>query len=118
MYDEIISKLIHSTPNVTTIKVFDFLIHKNKFEGGVIISRKYIANELKLPNTSVSRSINWLIENNFLTETTSNGFSKFIINNEIDQIKNIKPKNEIPESETPQPKKEIISKGGKTRVCW
>ena len=64
MYSKIISKLIQSTPNVATIRVFDFLIHKNKFEGGVVISRKYIADELKLPNTSVQRAIIWLLENN------------------------------------------------------
>ena len=92
MYSEIISKLIQSTPNVATIRVFDFLIHKNKFEGGVVISRKFIADELKLPGTSVLRAINWLIENKYLTETTSNGFSKFIINVENKQIDEVNSK--------------------------
>ena len=114
MYSEIISKLIQSTPNVATIRVFDFLIHKNKFEGGVVISRKFIADELKLPGTSVLRAINWLIENKYLTETTSNGFSKFIINVENKQIDEVNSKEESKEIEKTQPKQEIIRKGGKT----
>ena len=114
MYSEIISKLIQSTPNVATIRVFDFLIHKNKFEGGVVISRKFIADELKLPGTSVLRAINWLIENKYLTETTSNGFSKFIINVENKQIDEVNSKEKSKEIEKTQPKQEIIRKGGKT----
>ena len=114
MYSEIISKLIQSTPNVATIRVFDFLIHKNQFEGGVVISRKFIADELKLPGTSVLRAINWLLENKYLTETTSNGFSKFIINVENKQIDKVNSKEESKEIEKTQPKQEIIRKGGKT----
>ena len=114
MYSEIISKLIQSTPNVATIRVFDFLTHKNQFEGGVVISRKFIADELKLPGTSVLRAINWLIENKYLTETTSNGFSKFIINVENKQIDEVNSKEKSKEIEKTQPKQEIIRKGGKT----
>ena len=109
-----ISKLIQSTPNVATIRVFDFLTHKNQFEGGVVISRKFIADELKLPGTSVLRAINWLLENKYLTETTLNGFSKFIINVENKQIEDVKAKDEPQELEKSQPKQEIIRKGGKT----
>ena len=109
-----ISKLIQSTPNVATIRVFDFLTHKNQFEGGVVISRKFIADELKLPGTSVLRAINWLLENKYLTETTSNGFSKFIINVENKQIEDVKVKDEPQELEKSQPKQEVIRKGGKT----
>ena len=114
LYSEVISKLIQSTPNVATIRVSDFLTHKNQFEGGVVISRKFIADELKLPGTSVLRAINWLLENKYLTETTSNGFSKFIINVENKQIEDVKVKDEPQELEKSQPKQEVIRKGGKT----
>ena len=85
-----------------------------KFEGGVLINRKFIADELKLPGTSFLRAINWLIENKYLTETTSNGFSKFIINVENKQIDEVNSKEESKEIEKSQPKQEIIRKGGKT----
>ena len=84
MYDDKISKLIQTAPNLVTVRIFDLLLHKKIYDGGVIISKKFIADELNLNNMAVARAFKWLIENNFVTETSDNGLPKFILHYKSD----------------------------------
>lgn len=112
VYNKIMSKLIRTAPSFNVIKVYDFLITANKFEGGVVGTKQFIADEIQTTLQSVIRSFKWLKNNNYVIETTVNGIPKFIINENILQNE-VKPQNKEVE-EVKQPRHEIIRKGGKT----
>ena len=116
VYNKIMSKLIRTAPSFNVIKVYDFLITANKFEGGVVGTKQFIANKIQTTLNSVIRSFKWLKDNNYVTETTVNGIPKFIINeNILDNDNKITPSDtSINIKETNKPKATVIHRGGKT----
>ena len=111
MYSKLKSKLIKITPNLATVRVFDFLLCEEKFDGGVFTTKKFVADTLNITMPTTIHSFQWLIDNHFLIETTKNGIPKFVINENLENIEQ-KPKELKPENN--QPKPTVIHKGGKT----
>ena len=108
---KIISKLIQTAPNFTVVKVYDFLVNAEKFNDGVVGTKKYVSDKIKITSTSVIKAFKWLEDNNYITETTVNGIPKFIINENID-FDEVKSKNV--NTENNKQNTQIITKGGKT----
>ena len=80
MYSKELDKLIDIAPNIGTIRVFNKLSKMEQFKGGVVVSRKYLAEELNLSQPYVGDIIKWLIKSEFIKETTLNGQTQFILN--------------------------------------
>lgn len=114
MYNKMMSKVIQNTPNLATVKVFDFLLNEPKFDGGVFTTKRFVAGRLNITMPTIIHSFQWLIDNHFITESSRNGIPKFIINENFDSYEQNNPKPKDVKSENPQPKPTVVRKGGKT----
>lgn len=110
MYDEELNEIINKASNVVVIKVYNKLIRTEQLKGGIIISKKYIAEELNLSEQSVRNAIRLLKDDGYITETKFQGQTQFILNH----LTKEKPAESVEKVEKPQPKQEVIRKGGKT----
>lgn len=112
MYEEELNEIINKSNNVIVIKVYNKLIRTEQLKGGIIISKKYIAEELNISEQSVRNAIRVLKADGYITETKFQGQTQFILNH----LANVKPVNEDEKQENPQPKQEVVRKGGKTVI--
>ena len=112
MYNKEFDKLIELALNIATIRVYHKLMKMEPFKGGIVTSKKFIADELKLLSQYLGKVFEWLIKSHFVIETTLNGQTQFILNNleELVDSNNTKVDHK---QENHQPKQEIIRKGGK-----
>ena len=83
MYREAISLLIDEVPDFSTLKVFLKLASKQEFEGGLKISKKFIADELGISRTQSWRAFKWLKENGYIKERKVNGLPEFLLNPKV-----------------------------------
>ena len=113
MYNKEFDRLIELAPNIATIRVYHKLMKMEPFKGGIVTSKKFIADELNLSSQYVGKVFEWLIKSNFVIETTLNGQTQFILNKLEESTNNDSAKVEQ-KQENHQPKQEIIRKGGKT----
>ena len=111
MYEEELGQVIMSSANVMNIKLYYHLTKMKQFEGGVVASRKFIADELNMSAQYTHTAFNWLIENHFITETKFQGQTQFILNH-VSSEKPVEKTVEKPEVTKPKPT--IVKKGGKT----
>lgn len=65
-----------------TFRVFHLLISRldSYSAEGVVCSRKWLQDTLNVSRKSVYNALQWLIANDFLVETTRDGFSEFYFN--------------------------------------
>jgi len=114
MYEEELNEIINKASNVVVIKVYNKLIRTEQLKGGIIISKKYIAEELNVSEQSVRNAIRALKADGYITETKFQGQTQFILN----QIANVNTKKNLNDNvkskENNQSRQEIIKKGGKT----
>ena len=115
MYEKELNQLIKLAPNVSTIKIYNMLINMEQFKGGILVSRKYVAEELNLSIPYTHKIFDWLIKAEFITETKINGYTQIILN-KLDESDNKTVEKVEKPKENHQPKQEIIRKGGKTIV--
>ena len=113
MYSKELDRLIEMAPNIGTIRLYNKLIKMEQFKGGVMVTRKYLAEELNLSQPYVSDIIRWLIKAEFIKENILNGQTQFILN-KLDESTNNDCVKVEHKQENHQPKQEIIKKGGKT----
>lgn len=68
--------------SAVTFRVFHLLIsmQENYEDKGVICTRKYIQDTLKISRKSVYNALSWLIQNDFLIETERVGCTEFLFN--------------------------------------
>ena len=113
MYSKELDKLIEIAPNIATIRVYNKLTKMEQFKGGVVTSRKYIADELNLSGQYVCKVFEWLIKAEFIKESSVNGQTQFILNKLEELVdSNIAKIEEA--TEKAKSKQQSISKGGKT----
>ena len=113
MYNKEFDRLIELAPNIATIRVYHKLMKMEPFKDGIVTSKKFIADELKLSSQYVGKVFEWLIKSNFVVETTLNGQTQFILN-KLEESTNDNSLKIEQKQENNQPKQEIIRKGGKT----
>ena len=117
MYEEELGQVIISSANVMNIKLYYHLTKMKQFEGGVVASRKFIADELNMSAQYTHTAFNWLIENHFITKRKFQGQTQFILH-KISEMTSNKPAETVEKvdqpKENPQPRQEIVRKGGKT----
>ena len=78
MFDEELNKIINDSKNIVTIKVYNQLIRMEELKGGIISSKKFIADELNISSQSVANAIKWLKVSGYVTETKFQGQTQFI----------------------------------------
>lgn len=68
--------------SAVTFRVFHLLISRldNYSTEGVVCSRKWLQDTLGVSRKSIYNALQWLIANDFLVETTCDGFSEFYFN--------------------------------------
>ena len=115
MYSKELDKLIEIAPNIGTIRLYNKLSKMEQFKGGVMVTRKYLAEELNLSQPYVGDIIKWLIKAEFIKENILNGQTQFILNKLDESVKENSVKEEKPKINQ-QPKQEVVSKGGKTVI--
>ena len=113
MYEKELNQLIKLAPNVSTIRIYNMLINMEQFKGGVIVSRRYVAEELNLSIPYTYKIFDWLIKAEFIKETKINGYTQIILNKFDESDNKTEEKVEQPQKNS-QPKPTVIRKGGKT----
>lgn len=113
MYEKELNQLIKLAPNVSTIRIYNMLINMEQFKGGVLVSRRYVAEELNLSIPYTHKIFDWLIKADFIKENKLNGYTQIILN-KLDESDNKTVEKVEQPKENHQPKQEIIKKGGKT----
>ena len=113
MYSKELDKLIEIAPNIGTIRLYNKLSKMEQFKGGVMVTRKYLAEELNLSQPYVGDIIKWLIKAEFIKENILNGQTQFILN-KLDESDNKSEEKVEPQQKNSQPKPTVIRKGGKT----
>lgn len=106
-------RLIEIAPNIATVRVYHKLMNMEQFKGGVLTSKKFIADELGISAQYIGKVFEWLIKSNFIIETTLNGQSQFILNKLDENFDDNEPKIEQNQKNN-ESNQEIIQKGGKT----
>ena len=114
MFDEELNKIINDSKNIVTIKVYNKLIRMEELKGGIISSKKFIADELNISSQSVANAIKWLKGSGYVTETKFQGQTQFILNHILSEKSPPKPTEKDEQKENTQPKSTIVKKGGKT----
>lgn len=118
MFDEELNRIINDSKNIVIIKVYNKLIRMEKLKGGIISSKKFIADELNISSQSVANAIKWLRGSGYVTETKFQGQTQFILNHVASEKTTEKPTEPAEKVEQPkvnnQPKPTVIRKGGKT----
>ena len=107
MYRKILDKLIYETPDLPTLRIFHKMTTINPYENNIAVTKQFIANELNIHVSAAFKSFKWLIENNYIAETSVNGIKMYRIltdNKPIDGNKTIDK----------LPRQKVVSKGGKT----
>ena len=80
MFDEELNRIINDSKNIVIIKVYNKLIRMEELKGGIISSKKFIADELNISSQSVANAIKWLKGSGYVTETKFQGQTQFILN--------------------------------------
>ena len=111
MFDEELNKIINDSKNIVTIKVYNKLIRMEELKGGIISSKKFIADELNISSQSVANAIKWLKGSGYVTETKFQGQTQFILNHVSSEKALEKP---VEKPKVTKPKPTIVKKGGKT----
>lgn len=95
MYRESILKLSENAPS-TALKIFLNLSARQEFESGIKVTKKFIADSLKMSATQVWRGFKWLKENDYVKEHKVAGVTEFILNPDVTTCgKNKKDKVEL-----------------------
>lgn len=113
MFDEELNRIINDSKNIVIIKVYNKLIRMEELKGGIISSKKFIADELNISSQSVANAIKWLKGSGYVTETKFQGQTQFILNH-VSKKSTEKPAEKLEKPENNQPKPTVIHKGGKT----
>ena len=115
MYEKELNQLIKLAPNVSTIRIYNMLINMEQFKGGVMVSRKYVAEELNLSIPYTHKIFDWLIKADFIKENQINGYAQIILN-KLDESDNKTVEKVEHPKENHQPRQEVIRKCGKTII--
>ena len=115
MYSKELDRLIEMAPNIGTIRLYNKLSKMEQFKGGVMVTRKYLAEELNLSQPYVGDIIKWLIKAEFIKENILNGQTQFILNKLDESVKENSVKEEKSQI-SQQTKQEVVRKGGKTVI--
>ena len=106
-----LEKIANTVPNLATLRIYLHLINLPKYDGGVYTTKFAMCDELQLSNPVVYSAFKWLKEKKYITETKVKGQTKFIIN---ENPENISDKQEIETPVVNKPKATVIHRGGKT----
>ena len=113
MYEQELNNIINTTNNIVIVKVYNKLIRMEQIKGGIISSKRFIADELKISGQSVANAIKWLKGSGYVTETKFQGQTQFILNH-VSKKSTEKPAEKLEKPENNQPKPTVIHKSGKT----
>ena len=91
------------------------LINMEQFKGGVLVSRRYVAEELNLSVSHTHKAFDWLIKADFIKENQINGYTQIILN-KLDESENKTVEKVEQPKENPQPRQEVVRKGGKEPI--
>ena len=80
VYRDALMNLTLSVPDLITLKVFNSLMAKQEFEGGIKTIKKAIADELSISYDSVMVAFKWLKENHYIKERKNLGQTEFLLN--------------------------------------
>ena len=80
VYRETYMDLTLTVPDLTTLKVFNSLMTKQEFEGGIKTTKKAIADEINVSYRSIMTAFKWLKENHYVKERKNRGQTEFLLN--------------------------------------
>lgn len=84
VYKQAIDRLLHdSEAPETALKIFMKLCTMQTFESAVVVSRKFLMDDLGTTRKTLWKCLSYLKEKAYIMETTVNGHSAFIINPEV-----------------------------------
>ena len=83
VYRDSFMNFLLNSPDFVTAKVFGSLMTKQKFDSGIKITKKFIADELKVSYRSVMNAFKWLKENGYVKEHKVNGITEFLLNPDV-----------------------------------
>lgn len=82
MYREPILSLSENAP-AAALKIFLNLSARQEFEGGIKMTKKFIAEKLDMSAAQFWRGFKWLKENGYVKEHKVNGITEFVLNPEV-----------------------------------
>lgn len=82
VYRDAFENLACNAP-LTAWKVFGILASKQEFEGGIHITKKAIAEKLKVSYDNVMRGFKWLKENGYVKEHKVDGVPEILLNPDV-----------------------------------
>ena len=96
VYREAFMRLTLEATSPSVLRVFNSLMTKQPFEGGIKTTKKAIADELNISYDSVMVAFKWLKEHKYIKETKTNGVPEFLLNPNVTTCgKNKKAKIEL-----------------------
>ena len=83
VYRDSFMNFLLNSPDFVTTKVFGSLMTKQNFDSGIKITKKFIADELKVSYRSVMNAFKWLKEHDYVKEHKVNGVTEFLLNPDV-----------------------------------
>ena len=80
VYSEPYKNLLLENTSPSVFRVFGLLMTMQEFENGIKITKKAIADILKISYDSVMVALKWLKENGYVKERKVNGVPEFLLN--------------------------------------
>ena len=80
VYRDTYMDLTLTVPDLTTLKVFNSLMTKQEYEGGIKTTKKAIADEISVSYRSIMTAFKWLKENHYVKERKVRGQTEFLLN--------------------------------------
>ena len=80
VYREPFMRLTLEATSPSILRVFNSLMTKQEFEGGIKTTKKAIADELSISYDSVMVAFKWLKENHYIKERKNLGQTEFLLN--------------------------------------
>ena len=83
MYKDPVLEFVANAPNLDVTRVWLFLLANQSYDVYVDVSQAYIAENMNISASRVSRAMKWLEENNYLRRIKECGQRKILINPDV-----------------------------------
>ena len=83
VYREPFMNFLKQTTKPSVLKVFCLLMMKQEFDRVIKITKKFVADELKVSYDSVMVAFKWLKEHGYIKERKVNGITEFLLNPDV-----------------------------------
>jgi DNA-binding transcriptional ArsR family regulator len=83
VYSKTYKNLLLENTSPSVLRVFGLLMTMQEFDNGIKITKKAIADILKISYDSVMVALKWLKENGYVKEHKVNGITEFLLNPKV-----------------------------------